>query len=146
MSKNVKALVQKEKGMSLGTANNKWNSVYLEEGVMQLSDENAKDILGPMTEKYEELFLLLEPVLYKLKNEPNDTRIHLGIGAQTTKKHMDEVGLAQEEFGGYWEEIFGDVTEIGLDYDQISVLTLHMLQKSLKRIDELEKEVAALKG
>lgn len=68
------------------------------------------------------------------------------MGAQTTKKHMDEVGLAQEEFGGYWEEIFGDVTEIGLDYDQISVLTLHMLQKSLKRIDELEKEVAALKG
>lgn len=49
MSKNVKALVPKEKGMSLGTANNKWNSVYLEEGVMQLSDENAKDILGPMT-------------------------------------------------------------------------------------------------
>ena len=145
--------------LSLGQSNSKWTYVYATNGTIQTSNELKKNILDTgIDNRYEELFMKLEPIAFKWNNDTADgdkhDRIHLGLGAQTTKKHMDEVGLTAEEYALYCEDTIEETDsdgniintkEYGINYGQLHGLEVHMIQKNVNRIKELEDEVSTLK-
>lgn len=147
--------------MSLGTSTNLFSVVYATNGTIQTSDETKKDIMS-IDDRYEKLFLSLEPILYKWKNEDDNAehlhdRIHCGLGAQTTKKHMDEVGITPEEYALYCEDTVEDKDkndeltgtthkEYGINYGQLHGMEVYMIQKLYKENKELKARLAALES
>lgn len=147
--------------MSLGTSTNLFSVVYATNGTIQTSDETKKDIIS-IDDRYEKLFLSLEPILYKWKNEDDNAehlhdRIHCGLGAQTTKKHMDEVGITPEEYALYCEDTIEDKDnndeltgtthkEYGINYGQLHGMEVYMIQKLYKENKELKARLDALES
>lgn len=137
---------------SIGSAasSDKWKFIYATNGTIQTSNELKKTILDTgIDNRYEELYEKLEPIAFKWNNETADgnthDRVHLGLGAQTTKKHMDEVGITAEEYALYCEDNIKDEEgndtgekEYGINYGQLHALHIHMIQKLLAKVDELE--------
>lgn len=119
------------------------------------SDENVKDIYE-IDERYEEFFMKLKPVLYKYKNGGH--RKHVGLGARQVKKALDESEIDAEEFAGiilqknvtisedesldrierHYDELYS------LRYEEINNLTIDIVQKQQKKIQELENTVKEL--
>lgn len=143
--------------LSLGQSKSKWTYVYATNGTIQTSNELKKNILGSITEKYENLFMKLEPIMFTWNNETadgnNHDRIHLGLGAQTTKKHMDECNISAEEYALYCEDTVEETdengniintTEYGINYGQLHGLEVHMIQKLKKENDELKDRITKL--
>lgn len=111
-----------------------------------ITDASKKNVLGEVTETYENLFRALSPVLYTWNNEPSDKRTHIGFTAEDMMATLKKLGINLSEFCGcYQEEEDGNVYT-GVNMSELIALNIHMIQKALTRIDELEKEVAALKG
>jgi len=135
---------------SIGFSSDKWKYIYATNGTIQTSNELKKNIINDGIDKrYEELYEKLEPIAFKWNNETADgdhhDRVHLGLGAQTTKKHMDEVGITAEEYALYCEDNIKDEKgndtgekEYGINYGQLHALHIHMIQKLLAKVDELE--------
>ena len=135
---------------SIGGSSDKWKYIYATNGTIQTSNELKKNIIKDgIDNRYEELYEKLEPIAFKWNNETADgnthDRVHLGLGAQTTKKHMDEVGITAEEYALYCEDIIKDEEgndtgekEYGINYGQLHALHIHMIQKLLAKVDELE--------
>lgn len=138
--------------MDLGSTNKKWKVVYATTGTIQTSDKNQKKNIEEIDERYEKMFIRLEPVSYQfVVNESN--RIHVGFVAQSVKNAMDEAGISSREFGGYieapvWKEDESgkeldevDHIEYGLRYGEFIALNTMMIQRLMKRIEELEKSM-----
>ena len=135
---------------SIGDSTDKWKFIYATNGTIQTSNELKKNIIKDgIDNRYEELYEKLEPIAFTWNNETADgnthDRIHLGLGAQTTKKHMDEVGITAEEYALYCEDNIKDEEgndtgekEYGINYGQLHALHIHMIQKLLAKVDELE--------
>lgn len=143
----------------LGWASQKWTEIYATNGTIQTSNELKKNIIKDgIDSRYEELYKKLEPIAFRWNNDTadgsNHDRIHLGLGAQTTKRHMDEVGISAEEYALYCEdtteetnEETGEVTsttEYGINYGQLHALHIHMIQKLLKENEELKSRLSKL--
>lgn len=117
------------------------------------SDENLKDLYD-MDDRYEEFFMNLEPKAYIYKQ--NGHRKHMGFGARQVEDSLLKSGLTTEEFAGILKDT--DVTisadEAGTDsdqhydelyslrYEEFIALNTRMIQKLMKRVDELEKKLA----
>lgn len=139
--------------ITLGDSIRKWASVYATNGTIQTSNELKKNIIkNGIDERYEQLYEKLEPIAFTWNNDTADgdhhDRVHLGLGAQTTKKHMDEVGITAQEYALYCEDPVldedGNVTdekEYGLNYGQLHALHIHMLHKLEKESNEKLVEV-----
>ena len=135
---------------SIGDSTDKWKFIYATNGTIQTSNELKKNIIKDgIDNRYEELYEKLEPIAFTWNNETADgnthDRVHLGLGAQTTKKHMDEVGITAEEYALYCEDNIKDEEgndtgekEYGINYGQLHALHIHMIQKLLAKVDELE--------
>lgn len=142
----------------LGTSSAKWAAIYATNGTIQTSNELKKNIIKDgIDNRYEELYKKLEPIAFTWNNNTadgdNHDRVHLGLGAQTTKKHMDEVGISAEEYALYCEDNILDddgndigEKEYGLNYGQLHALHIHMIQKLLERVNKLETELAEIKN
>lgn len=120
------------------------------------SDENLKDLYEINT-KYEDFFMNLHPVLYKYKH--NGHRTHIGYGARAVELALMSSGLSTEEFAGilidrdvtisadeaqteedqHYDELYS------LRYEEFGPLYAHMLQKAIRRIDELATEIESIK-
>ena len=86
------------------------------------SDEKYKNIISTIEdsddfEQYEELFDSMKFILYQNTSEQNDSphaqaitkphgRYHIGVGAQTTEKLVDNVGLDSKKFSGIKADSF----------------------------------------
>lgn len=86
------------------------------------SDEKYKNIISTIEDSddfecYEELFDSMKFILYQNTSEQNDSphaqaitkpheRYHIGVGAQTTEKLVDEVGLDSKKFSGIKSDSF----------------------------------------
>ena len=136
--------------ISLGSEYHKWKYIYATNGTIQTSNELKKNIIeNGIDTRYENLYTRLEPIAFTWNNETadgsNHDRIHLGLGAQTTKKHMDEVGITADEYALYCEDTITDEDgnetsekEYGINYGQLHALHIHMIQKLLAKVNELE--------
>lgn len=116
------------------------------------SDENLKYIYE-MDERYEKFFLKLKPILYTYKNRGH--RKHVGFGARQVKQALDEAGISTEDFAGLLidkdaiigADEFGSTEDMHFDelyslrYEEFGPIYAMMLQKALKRIRIIEKEI-----
>lgn len=108
--------------------------------VSQTSDEREKNIISGITEKYENLFMRLKPVLFNWKTGADG--VHMGFGAQTTLKLAEKCGIRANELAA----VHKSETEEpwSMSYTEIVPLTVQMVQKAITSIDSTRKEVSAL--
>ena len=113
------------------------------------SDERVKNI-HPLGEKYYQFFKLLTPCTYTWKDE-EDGALNIGYSAQQVKQALYEVGLTEKDFAGlsiqYDEEIdkqFGIKDFHTLSYEEFGPIYAAVLQRALKKIDELEERIKKL--
>lgn len=126
------------------------------------SDERIKRDFEKL-DKYEEFYGLLKPVSYKYKDEGEKASRKLGFKAQEVEKALSDSGLTNDEFGAlniesqpeceaeYWENTIGynpivDERKYSLAYSEFIALNTHMIQKLMKRINELEECVSLHKN
>ena len=157
--------------ISLGSTERRWDCVWLKKNPNVESDENVKEQITPISEKYEQLFELIEPKTYKLKNvseKDNHDRIHIGAISQQVERSIEEVGLTNEEVAFfckdkkirfYEEEIIDengviqtvekyeelDGYNYSLRYAEWIMMNTHMIQKTRKELSSALQEIEELK-
>lgn len=145
----------------LGSGTLRWSTIYSNSNLSVKSDRNAKNTIKAISDKYENLFKRLSPDTFKYND---GDRVHVGFIAQDVETAMIASGLSATDFAAlckdekvrYDEETGQDIAildengnpqyEYSLRYGEFVALNTHMIQKLMKRVDELEAEVAALKG
>ena len=114
------------------------------------SDENIKNIYE-IDKRYEDFFMRLKPVLYTYKDIGH--RKHIGYGARQVEQALIDSDISLEDFAGILIDndvtITADESRVGkevhydelysLRYEEFGALYALMLQKALRRIEELEK-------
>lgn len=130
----------------LGASASRWNRVYASVGTIQTSDERDKDIIGNITMEYLDVFMELSPILYRWKDFDKDI-IHMGLGAQSVERTLWNHGLTIKEFGSVEHADWSNsdiVTEdgrtdrYGMNYAELSVLTMAVVQSHEKRLNTIE--------
>lgn len=119
----------------LGNASAKWKTVFATNGTINTSDRNQKHDIKPILEVYEKLFAKLEPVSYVLNG---GERTHIGFIAQDVEAAMEELELTNADFAGFCKDEVDGQTYYGLRYSEFIALNTHMIQKLMKRVNELE--------
>lgn len=135
--------------LNLGSSGARWKRVYAANASISTSDQRMKKEISTLSEKYEQLFELLDSVTYRWKGEGHD-RIHTGFIAQDVKKAMDEVGLDATEFAAFCYDDFKDDPEwtkentggmtdrYSLAYEEFISLNTHMIQKTRQEVKYLQ--------
>lgn len=116
------------------------------------SDENLKELFE-IDERYEKFYDLLEPTLYRYKEDGH--RKHVGIGARHVKECLDEAGINTEDFAGLIIETDVTIGEednrrhydelYSIRYEEFIMLNMMKNKKLEKRIESLENELAEQK-
>lgn len=116
------------------------SGTFYAKSVSQTSDEREKNIISGITEKYENLFMRLRPVLFNWKSGADG--IHMGFGAQTTLDLAEKCGISANELAA----VHRSKTEEpwSMSYTEIVPLAVQMVQKAITSIDSTRKEVSAL--
>lgn len=125
----------------LGHTNARWAQLYASSACNTSSDIRLKQNIRKYDRRYEAMFMHLNPVIYELKSNPGKT--HCGLIAQEVKEAMNAFRISDEEFGTY--EYDEETDTYGLLYEEFTSLNMHMLQKAIKEIEELKKEIVKLK-
>jgi hypothetical protein len=121
------------------------------------SDETMKDI-WEIDPRYEDFFMRLHPVLYKYRRTGH--RTHIGYGAREVEEALTDAGITTEEFAGILIDrditICADEAQAQTDqhydelyslrYQEFGALYALMLQKGIRRIENLEARFAGLEG
>ena len=148
----------------LGGSNNGTDAVYTfgasgtfhAKSVSQTSDEREKNIISGITEKYENLFMQLKPVLFNWKT--NEDGIHMGFGAQTTLKLAEKCGIRENELAAVhkseteepWSMSYTEIVPLAVQMTQKALLAFNSareeMQKAITSIDSTRKEVSALEN
>ena len=138
-----------DSALNLGSSGARWKRVYAANATISTSDQRMKKEISTLSEKYEQLFELLDPVTYRWKGEGHD-RIHTGFIAQDVKKAMDQVGLDATEFAAFCYDDFKDDPEwtkestdgmtdrYSLAYEEFISLNTHMIQKTRQEVKNLQ--------
>lgn len=140
----------KDNSVYLGASSSRWISVYAKNGSIQTSDERDKNIIGDINQQYLDLFMSLKPILYRWK-DGDDTKTHMGFGAQSTEAAAIRCGIAPGELAAvshdHWDEPGEDgrTDRYGLNYAEITALTVPVVQKNKKSIQALESQIETLK-
>lgn len=116
------------------------SGIFYAKSVSQTSDEREKNIISGITEKYENLFMRLKPILFNWKTGADG--VHMGFGAQSTLKLAEKCGIRENELAA----VHKSETEEpwSMSYTEIVPLTVQMVQKAITSIDSTRKEVSAL--
>lgn len=142
-----------DSALNLGSSGARWKRVYAANATISTSDQRMKKEISTLSEKYEQLFELLDPVTYRWKGEGHD-RIHTGFIAQDVKKAMDQVGLDATEFAAFCYDDFKDDPEwtkentggmtdrYSLAYEEFISLNTHMIQKTRQEVKELQSTLS----
>ena len=118
------------------------SGTFYAKSVSQTSDEREKNILSGITEKYENLFMRLKPVLFNWKNGSDG--VHMGFGAQTTLDMAEKCGINADEFAA----VHKSETEEpwSMSYTEIVPLTVQMTQKVAKKTLEQDQKIKILES
>lgn len=128
-------------GMALGSSNNRWYRLYSSNGCDTSSDIRLKTNIKKYDKRYEQMYMELKPVMYELKANLGQTQC--GLIAQWVYDAMKDNGIEENEFGAYNHHLEDD--SYGLIYEQFTSLNMHMIQKTIKRVDTIDNEIARLK-
>lgn len=114
------------------------------------SDARVKNDINYDIEKYEGFYKDLKPAYYKY-NHGTSGRYHVGFVAQDVEEAVVNNGITTQDFAGLVQMkekpddgLYDD--QYYLRYENFIALNTYMIQKLMKRIDELEAEVNTLKG
>ncbi len=149
--------------LNLGTSSYKWGTIYSTSSTISTSDRNQKkDInylnISKKAKKYEDLYMKLNPCTYMFDKSTSD-RIHTGFISQDVEDSLTEVGLTPEDFAAFCKdkkvvlskdhegneietEVPGEY-EYSLRYEEFIALNTHMIQKTMKLVDELQQKLCA---
>ena len=92
---------------SLGRSTRTWSDVYANNGEIQTSDQNQKNSIEPLPDKYVSMLDNVTPVRYKL-NDGTSGRYHVGFIAQDVEQAMESAGVSDLEFGGWIKDVDED--------------------------------------
>ena len=129
-----------------GNANYPWSAVYISTGACISSDENKKNSIEPLPEKYLTMIDNVTPLRFKL-NSGTSGRYHAGFGARNVKAAMDIAGIADTEFGGWVRDYDEEGNEIYmLRYEEYIPIQLAKAKQQDNRFEALEARVARLEA
>ena len=87
------------------------------------------------------MYMDMQPVTFELNAVPGQRQG--GLIAQWTKDAMTKYGITDSEFGAYNYHPEDDT--YGIIYEQLTSLNMHMIQKTIKRMDKHDEEISKLK-
>ena len=128
--------------ITLGQTNALFYRLYAENAQYVPSDIRLKTNIRKYDVRFENMYMELEPVIYEMKDEIGIG--HCGLIAQQVKSVMNKYDISDEEFGVYEEDKISDT--LGIIYPELTSLNMHMIQKTIKRIDTHDNEFAKLKN
>ena len=118
-----------------------------------ISDERLKNIIFDIGNVYKDLFMQIKPIAFTWKDKNIDTKIHFGVGAQTIEKSINEFGIDSSNIGIIKHRYFDSPNEnTGLsdqyyvNYDEIYMLTIPVVQEHEREIIELKNQILLLQG
>lgn len=133
--------------INLGNSSSRWLKVYATSGTIGTSDERDKNIIGNVDERYKKLYMTLETILYRWKDENIDNKVHIGLSAQQTERKAIEYGILPSENGmiehDYWSEPDKDgrVDRYGMNYQEVSMLTIPMVPEHESKLLIFEQKI-----
>ena len=130
-------------GTALGGsgASYRWYRLYAANTCSTSSDIRLKTNVKKYDVRYESLYMDLKPVTYELISTPGKTQC--GLIAQWVKEAMDKNGISENEFALYEHDIRED--SYSISYEQLTSLNMHMVQKTIKRVDAIDNELLSIK-
>lgn len=128
-------------GMALGSSGARWYRLYSSVGCDTSSDIRLKNSIRGYDERYEEMYMDMQPVTFELYAVPGQRQG--GLIAQWTKDAMIKHGITDSEFGAYNYHPEDDT--YGIIYEQLTSLNMHMVQKTIKRVDAIDNELLSIK-
>jgi hypothetical protein len=119
-------------------------------GEMVTSDERLKNSLTELND-YDEVFMDLKPISFKYNNGSSG-RKHFGFGAGQVRDSFLNHGFTTKDFGGFVqttaneddEEYNGITDPMGLIYTEFVSWNTHMIQKTIKELNETKKALTNL--
>lgn len=115
--------------------------IYASKTIQQASDENLKNIFE-YDPKYDDLIDVLEPIIYTWKTRPDGNRL-VGLGARKTAALLKMHGLEHSGFVGINQDEDGNEV-YSIDYQELSVMLLHKVQKQQEEIKELKTQIESI--
>ena len=130
-------------GTALGSsgASYRWYRLYAANTCSTSSDIRLKTNVKKYDVRYESMYMDLKPVTYELISTPGKTQC--GLIAQWVKDAMDKNGISEREFALYEHDRRED--SYSISYEQLTSLNMHMIQKTIKRVDALDDELLSIK-
>lgn len=129
-------------GMALGSSGNRWYRLYSSVGCDTSSDIRLKNSIRSYDERYEAMYMDMQPVTFELNSVPGQRQG--GLIAQWTKDAMTKHGITDSDFGAYNYHPEDDT--YGIIYEQLTSLNMHMVQKTIKRVDAIDDELLSIKA
>ena len=121
-------------------------------GIISTSDGRLKENISDDFSKLEKAFGMLHPVTYDYKHLENDDNMRIGFIAQEVWETIEACGIDPYRFAAIHMEKVDPKTDIAkyldtdetyyLNYTEFTALNTYMIQKLMKRIEELEKRIA----
>lgn len=141
---------------TLGRPSYRWDTVYAATGTINTSDRRQKEDISYDMTPYEELFMRLKPVHYKMIGGKSG-RTHVGFIAQDIEEGMEGIGMDSKDFAGFIKSpVYADDSDpenteseiidynYSLRYNEFTAINTCMIQKLMRRVEELEKRVEEL--
>lgn len=131
-------------GTALGGsgASYRWYRLYAANTCSTSSDIRLKTNVKKYDVRYESMYMDLKPVTYELISTPGKTQC--GLIAQWVKEAMDKNGISENEFALYEHDIRED--SYSISYEQLTSLNMHMVQKTIKRVDAIDDGLLSIKA
>ena len=135
--------------VNLGTTSYRFSHAYVAAGSVSTSDRYDKEEIQDLNKKIENFFMNLRPVSYKWKYDEDD-KTHYGFIAQEIAQAGTSSLLTPDDMGMISADELDEPTEDGreirwgLNYAEFHAIEVHMIQKLLKKVEELEDKFSNL--
>lgn len=137
----------------IGNGTYRIKGIYSRSSINVSSDKNFKTNVNSFDSRYETAYMTIEPITFMWKNfesDDNHDRLHYGFLAQDIERAFNNAGITTEEMGFLCKDNLaepnaaGEIVEYSMKYEELIALNTHMTQKALRKIDQLEQQIAEL--
>ena len=119
------------------------------------SDERMKKDFNIISDNIIKAYMQIQPCTFKWKDTKKDTKIHIGVKAQDVIKAFKNNGINYKEYGivSSYKHNDNNFDVFSVNYENLDTITMYVVQKHNKlinqlkgEIDELKKQIILLKG